>query len=414
MEKQDHLPHRREQFRESRILQEWYAANRRDLPWRNTRDPYLVWISEIILQQTRVAQGLDYYIRFTGRFPDVRSLAAADRKETLKYWQGLGYYSRARNLHEAAKDIQSRFGGVFPEQYDDILSLKGIGEYTAAAIASFVWNQPRPVIDGNVYRVLGRLFGVATPVDTGKGKKEYRELAALLMPPGQARPHNQAIMEFGALQCVPQNPDCSRCPLSAGCLAHASGNPQQYPVKQNRTKSRNRYLHYFFITCGSHTYLHHRTEKDIWQGLYEFPLIETDAPANPETDGAPANPETDGAPADPETDGAPADPETDGAPANPETDGAPADFLRHLDDLFRDAGQPAISVEMRNIKHILSHQTLYATFYRAEIQKENVALKKYLKIPLSALDEYPFPKLISAFLSREEKTAGHVTDGKPA
>jgi A/G-specific adenine glycosylase len=340
---------------ESELLRAWYAVHKRDLPWRNTKDPYLVWISEVILQQTRVAQGLDYYSRFVDRFPDIRSLAEADRKEVLKYWQGLGYYSRARNLHEAARDIQSRFNGIFPEQYDDMLTLKGVGEYTAAAIASFVWNQPRPVIDGNVYRVLGRLFGIATPMDTGKGKQEYRELAALLMPPDRAGAHNQAMMEFGALQCVPQNPDCAACPLSGSCAACASASPQQYPVKQNKTKTRNRYLNYFLITCGSYTYLHHRTEKDIWEGLYELPLIETDAPA---------------------------------------------DFAEMETTLFRGTGQPVISVEVKNRRHVLSHQVLYATFYKVEIQKENAALKKYLKIPLSALDEYPFPKLIDTFLSR--------------
>ncbi|MDR1524084.1 MAG: A/G-specific adenine glycosylase [Tannerella sp.] len=350
-------------FKESELLRTWYATHKRDLPWRNIKDPYRIWISEVILQQTRVAQGLDYYNRFVGRFPDARSLAEADQKEVLKYWQGLGYYSRARNLHEAAKDIQSRFNGIFPGQYDDVLTLKGIGEYTAAAIVSFAWNQPRPVIDGNVYRVLGRLFGITTPMDTGKGKQEYRELATLLMPPDQAGVHNQAIMEFGALQCIPQNPDCEKCPLSGSCAACASGNPQQYPVKQNKTKTRNRYFHYFFIICRSHTYLHCRTGKDIWEGLYEFPLIESDVPA----------------------------------------DFAELQEKTTFTELFRETGQPAISLEIKNRKHVLSHQVLYATFYKVEIQKENAALKKYLKIPLSALDEYPFPRLVSAFLSREEK-----------
>jgi A/G-specific adenine glycosylase len=344
--------------KESEILQAWYAEHKRDLPWRNIKDPYLIWISEVILQQTRVAQGLDYYNRFVGRFPDLRSLAEADRKDVLKYWQGLGYYSRARHLHEAAEDIQRRFGGIFPEQYDEILTLKGIGEYTAAAIASFVWNQPRPVIDGNVYRVLGRLFAVETPVDTGKGKREYRELAASLMPPEQAGMHNQAIMEFGALRCVPQNPGCEGCPLSANCLAHASGNPQRYPVRRKKTKPRNRYLNYFFIICGPYTYLHHRTGKDIWEGLYELPLIETDDPA-------------------------------DFAELQGET---------LFNNLFRGTGVPVISVMTNNIKHVLSHQILHATFYRVEIRKENAFLKKYLKIPLSALDEYPFPRLIDSFL----------------
>jgi len=255
------------------ILQEWYAVNKRDLPWRHTKDPYLIWVSEIILQQTRVAQGLDYYNRFVGRFPNIRSLAEAEQVEVLKYWQGLGYYSRARNLHETAIDICRRWNGIFPERYDDILALKGIGEYTAAAIASLAWNLPYPVVDGNVYRVLGRLFTIETPIDTGKGKKEYRELATLLMPPEQAGLHNQAMMEFGALQCIPQTPDCETCPLSGSCFGYASGNPQQYPVKQNKTKIRNRYLHYFIILHGTDTFIRRRSEKDIWEGLYEFPLL---------------------------------------------------------------------------------------------------------------------------------------------
>jgi A/G-specific adenine glycosylase len=360
-------------YKESEILQAWYAEHKRDLPWRNTKDPYLVWISEVILQQTRVVQGLDYYNRFVDRFPDLRSLAEADRKDVLKYWQGLGYYSRARYLHEAAGDIQHRFDGAFPEQYDDILTLKGIGEYTAAAIASFVWNQPRPVIDGNVYRVLGRLFAIETPMDTGQGKKEYRELATLLMPPEQAGLHNQAIMEFGALQCVPQNPDCERCPLSDNCMAHVSGNhPRQYPVKQKKTKIRNRYLNYFFIICGSYTYLHRRTAKDIWEGLYELPLIETDDSADFDA-------------------------------TIPEYSTADTAILRYSKKLLQGTGRQTVSVEMKNVRHLLSHQALYATFYKVEIQKENAALKEYLKIPLSDLDEYPFPKLISAFLFRKEE-----------
>lgn len=344
----------------SEILRRWYDENKRDLPWRQTKDPYRIWISEIILQQTRVVQGLAYYNRFVGRFPDVRSLAEAEQQEVLKYWQGLGYYSRARNLHEAAKDVMVRFDGVFPEQYADILSLKGIGEYTAAAIASFVWNRPYPVIDGNVYRVLGRLFGVLTPFDTGKGKQEYRELATLLLPPNQAGWHNQAIMEFGALQCVPQSPDCERCPLADHCVAYASGNPQQYPVKQNKTKTRNRYLNYLFITSGTSTYLNRRGEKDIWEGLYEFPLIETTQPV----------------------------------------DFAVLAKEAAFKKLLRGTGEPVITLEATGIKHVLSHQILYATFYKVEVSKENTALRKYLKIPLSTLDEYPVSRLISLFLQR--------------
>jgi A/G-specific adenine glycosylase len=349
-------------YTESKIIREWYQKNKRDLPWRHTKDPYLIWISEIILQQTRVAQGLDYYNRFVARFPDVQSLAEAEQQEVLKYWQGLGYYSRARNLHEAAKNVMAHYHGIFPDQYKDILTLKGIGEYTAAAIASFVWNQPYPVLDGNVYRVLGRLFALATPVDTGKGKKEYRELAGLLMPPEYAGAHNQAMMEFGALQCVPQHPDCRPCPLSDHCLGYASGDQQQYPVKQHKTKTRDRYLNYFFILYGSHTYLRRRTGKDIWEGLYELPLIETAVAM----------------------------------------DFAALQEEKMFNGLFQETGKPLVTIMAKDVKHVLSHQILHATFYRVEIQQENTALENCLKIALSALHEYPFPKLISAFLAVQQ------------
>jgi A/G-specific adenine glycosylase len=349
-------------YKESKIIREWYQKNKRDLPWRHTKDPYLIWISEIILQQTRVAQGLDYYNRFVARFPNVQSLAEAEQQEVLKYWQGLGYYSRARNLHEAAKNVMARYHGIFPDQYKDILTLKGIGEYTAAAIASFVWNQPYPVIDGNVYRVLGRLFALATPIDTGKGKKEYRELASLLMPPEHAGAHNQAMMEFGALQCVPQHPDCELCPLSDHCLGYASGDQQQYPVKQHKTKTRDRYLNYFFIIYGSHTYLRRRTGKDIWEGLYELPLIETTV----------------------------------------SMDFAALQEEKMFNGLFQGTGKPLVTIMAKDVKHVLSHQILHATFYRVEIQQENAVLENDLKIALSALHEYPFPKLISAFLAVQQ------------
>ena len=346
-------------YKESLILQEWYSANKRDLPWRQTNDPYLIWISEIILQQTRVAQGLDYYNRFVARFPTIRHVAEAEQMEVLKCWQGLGYYSRARNLHEAAQYIFRHLNGVFPNCYDDVIMLKGIGDYTAAAIVSLAWNQPYPVVDGNVYRVLGRLFAMDTPIDTGKGKKEYRELAFTLMPPDRAGLHNQAIMEFGALQCVPQKPDCKSCPLSDNCLGYASGNVHQYPVKQNKTKVRDRFLNYFFILNGTDTYIRRRSEKDIWEGLYELPLIETKTPMD-------------------------------------------------LADLIMDATscrlidsteQPVITVKAGNVKHILSHQVLHANCYQVEIQRETDALKKYLKIPVSSLDDYPFPKLILSLLN---------------
>jgi len=253
----------------------WYEAHRRSLPWRETRDAYRIWISEVILQQTRVAQGLDYYLRFTARFPDVRSLAAASEDEVLKLWQGLGYYSRARNLHAAAREVAVRFGGVFPTRYADVRSLPGIGEYTAAAVCSIAYGQPCAVVDGNVYRVLSRRFDLDVPVDSAPGRKLFSKLAASLLDTTRPGLYNQAVMELGALQCVPRSPDCAACPLSDGCLARARGTVAERPVKRPRRESVSRYFNYLHIGCGDRTLVGRRSGRDIWRGLYEFPLIET-------------------------------------------------------------------------------------------------------------------------------------------
>lgn len=258
----------------SKILCHWYESHQRDLPWRNTNDPYLIWISEIILQQTRVNQGYTYYIRFTDRFPDVKSLATADIDEVMKYWEGLGYYSRARNLHEAAKQIHS--SGQFPSDYDAIRKLKGVGEYTAAAIASFAFGLNYAVVDGNVYRVLSRYFGIDTPIDTTEGKKYFHSLANDLLPQIQSvATYNQAIMDFGAVQCVPKSPDCITCPLCDSCFAHNQSAIDNYPVKTKKLQIKNRYLNYFIIRVDNEIWLRRREDKDIWQGLYEPFLIET-------------------------------------------------------------------------------------------------------------------------------------------
>lgn len=258
-----------------KILAEWYAANKRDLPWRHTRDPYLIWISEIILQQTQVAQGLDYYRRFVARFPDVRSLAAAPPDDVLKLWQGLGYYSRARNLHASAKVVVERFGGRFPSTHADVLALKGVGEYTAAAVCSFAFGQPYATVDGNVYRVLARYFGIDEPIDTTAGKKRFAALAQTLLDPAHPGLHNQALMEFGALQCTPAAPRCGECPLADGCAALAADAVDSLPRKQGKTRVRDRYFNYIFAEFDGKTYLHRRSADDIWRGLYEFPLLET-------------------------------------------------------------------------------------------------------------------------------------------
>ena len=271
----------------SQILQFWYDRNRRDLPWRRTRDPYLIWLSEIILQQTRVAQGMDYYLKFAERFPDVAALAAASEDEVLKLWQGLGYYSRARNLHTAAIQVmEGECRGQFPSRYSALSRLKGVGPYTAAAIASFSADEPVAVVDGNVYRVLARLFDIPTPIDTTAGQKEFQALATQLLDPQHPGLHNQALMEFGALQCTPLSPHCDTCPLSGKCLALANRTVGERPVKAGKVKVRERRLHYYLFKYKDTLWVHQRGSGDIWQGLWEFPVTEGDEILHPEVPAA--------------------------------------------------------------------------------------------------------------------------------
>lgn len=342
----------------SEKLRTWYRENKRELPWRSTKDPYLIWISEIMLQQTRVDQGIDYFLRFTERFPDVFALAAASEDEVLKYWEGLGYYSRARNLHATAKRIVEEFNGEFPENYKEVLSLKGVGEYTAAAIVSFVWNQPYAAVDGNVYRVLSRLFAVDTPIDTTKGRKEFAELAAHVMDIKYAGEHNQAMMEFGALHCVPRNPSCVTCVFGDSCLAYAKGQVLSYPQKQGKIKTRSRFFHYFHIEIENDTFLAKRPAGDIWQGLYEFPLIETE--------GAMELPDVE------------------------QTDAFKALF----------AGSEGMEVVrvVPEIKHILSHQVLYAAFYKIRLKKIGKGMSRFIRIPSENLNDFAIPRLLHVYL----------------
>jgi A/G-specific adenine glycosylase len=344
-------------------LIDWYKSNKRMLPWRSINDPYKIWISEIILQQTRVAQGLEYYIRFIERFPDVKTLADADEQEVLKYWQGLGYYSRARNLHAAARTVRDQYAGKFPENYESILKLKGIGEYTAAAIASFVWNLPYPVVDGNVFRVLSRLFLIDEPIDTQKGKKYFTMLAGEIM--GKARPglFNQAIMEFGALQCTPSAPDCMRCPFIDNCLAYSKQAISDYPVKLNKTKTKDLYLYYFHIHWKKYTYLYIRKEKGIWQNLFEFPLIESEKAIEPET-------------------------------------------------LIKDAVfppfLPAENIDsfrfvIQNRKHVLSHRILYATFIEVFLNREPEIPESIIRIKENDIEQYPVHRLMEYYIETQVK-----------
>jgi A/G-specific adenine glycosylase len=261
----------------SKKLINWYTVNKRDLPWRNTTNPYYIWLSEIILQQTQVTQGTPYYHAFTRQFPTVFDLANANEEEVLKLWQGLGYYSRARNLHWSAKYIVNELDGVFPNTYKDILKLKGVGDYTASAIASICFNEVTAVVDGNVYRALSRIFGIETPINSTSGQKEFKALAQQLIDKKQPAIFNQAIMEFGARQCKPKNPDCSICPFKASCLALKENKIDELPVKLKKTKVTNKYFNFIvIISKNEKTVIEQRKGSGIWQNLYQFPLIETE------------------------------------------------------------------------------------------------------------------------------------------
>ncbi|GHT21084.1 A/G-specific adenine glycosylase [Bacteroidia bacterium] len=344
----------------AKILAGWYQISQRNLPWRGTQDPYKIWVSEIILQQTQVRQGLDYYNRFVERFPDVRSLAEADEQDVLLHWQGLGYYSRARNLHSAAKTIVQVHGGVFPKDYQAVRNLKGIGEYTAAAITSFAWNMPYPAVDGNVFRFLARLFAIDEPIDTGKGKKYFTELAGTLMDKSDARQFNQAMIEFGALQCTPTAPGCSTCPFVDHCAALAKNAVAHYPVKQNKTQTKNLYLYYFHIQAGSppYTYLKKRTEKGIWQNLFEFPLLESEVPL---------------------------------------------DFnelcqTKQFQEWFPPTENLQFKLVIENKKHVLSHRIIYATFYTANAGAQFATPAAMFKVKANEIDQYPMHRLMSFYL----------------
>lgn len=260
----------------SKKLKHWYSIHKRELPWRQTIDPYFIWLSEIILQQTQVKQGLPYYGRFVQEFPSVFHLARADESAVLKLWQGLGYYSRARNLHATAKYIVNELNGIFPNNYKELIKLKGIGDYTASAMASICFNEASAVVDGNVYRVLSRYFGIDTPINSSKGAKEFKQLAQGLIDFNEPATFNQAIMEFGATQCKPQSPDCSNCPFNVSCIALAENRINELPVKIKSAKAKKKHFNFIIIiTADEKTVLEKREGKGIWQNLYQFPLIES-------------------------------------------------------------------------------------------------------------------------------------------
>ncbi len=256
-------------------LIKWYELHKRDLPWRHTQDPYKVWLSEIILQQTRVDQGMSYYVKFIDLFPTVKSLADAHEDIVLRAWQGLGYYSRARNLHATAKHIAYDLKGKFPSTQQELLRLKGVGAYTSAAIASFCFGEKAAVVDGNVMRVLTRLHGISEPIDSTEGKKLIKQIADECIDTRNPGLYNQAIMEFGAIHCTPHNPLCNNCPFDASCVALAKGKVKELPAKSKKTAVKDIWMYYFFIQKGENTFIKKRTANGIWKGLHDFPLIES-------------------------------------------------------------------------------------------------------------------------------------------
>ena len=340
----------------SNTIEKWYQEYKRELPWRESADPYVIWISEIILQQTRVVQGYDYFMRFMKRFPDVATLAQADEDEVMKYWQGLGYYSRARNLHAAAKSMN----GVFPKTYPEVRALKGVGDYTAAAICSFAYNMPYAVVDGNVYRVLSRYLGIDTPIDSTEGKKLFATVADELLDKKNPALYNQAIMDFGAIQCSPQSPNCMFCPLASGCSALAGGMVAQLPVKQHKTKTTNRYFNYIYVRMGAYTLINKRTGNDIWKNLFEFPLIETPEAVSEEE-----------------------------FPALPE-----------FRAMFAEGETPIIRLVCRDVKHILAHREIYANFYMVELPENSQSFTSYQKIKADELEQYAVSRLVHAFIEK--------------
>ncbi|MBU8891813.1 MAG: A/G-specific adenine glycosylase [Bacteroidales bacterium] len=343
----------------SKTLTEWYASNKRDLPWRHTKNAYNIWVSEIILQQTRVNQGVNYYYRFIEKFPDIYSLANSDIDELLKIWQGLGYYSRAVNMHKTAKEIAKNCKGKFPDEYNELIKFKGIGDYTASAIASISFNKKTPVLDGNVFRVIARLFGISDSTQTKTGKKIYLDKTQQLMGNHNPEIFNQAVMEFGALQCVPKIPDCINCILNKVCFAYKNNRVNDLPVKKIKTKQRIRYFNYIYIKHKAYIFIEKRTKNDIWKLLYQIPLIETEK-------------------------------------------------LLSIPELSRNKKwieitkntNPEIEENHIDMIHVLSHQIIHTRFYVIKISEINDYItSNYIKIHASGLSEYSMSVLLKKYFN---------------
>lgn len=338
----------------SKALLGWYAAGHRDLPWRRTRDPYRIWLSEVILQQTRVDQGTAYYERFAEHYPTVHHLAAAPDDDVMRLWQGLGYYSRVRNLLAAARSVVNDLGGRFPDTVDGLRALKGVGDYTAAAIASIAFDRPAAVVDGNVYRVLARVFGIATPIGSTAGRREFAALAGELLDPVHPGDHNQAVMELGATICLPRAPRCAECPVATPCIARREGRIAQLPVKAGRTTVRERHFNYLCIDVEGGLVLRKREARDIWQGLYEPPLLESEAPLD----------------------------------------------LLSFRKALRDGLGAGWKVTGQHgpARHVLSHQVLQARFWEVTPPPSYATPPGWRSVPATELDQFAVPRLIERYL----------------
>ena len=355
-----------ESFVRNQFAQEiirWYQKHQRDLPWRKTSDPYYIWLSEIILQQTRVKQGLPYYLNFVEQYPNIEDLAQASEDEVLRLWQGLGYYSRGRNLHYTAKYIVQELNGKFPDDYKSLLKLKGVGKYTAAAIASFAFGEQVAVVDGNVYRVLARYFGVEKDIATTEAAKVFANLAQELIPENDPGTYNQAVMEFGALQCTPKKPDCLFCPIQANCVAFHQGKQSLLPIKNPKIKVKKRYFHYLILSKTNQLYLRKRSNEDIWGGLYDFLLLE-------------------------------------------EKQLLDFEVLLEKSGLLNFQTQILLKQESETYKHTLTHQKIQAKFYQIELQDNNIPSNWFKKHSLEAytiqeVKELPKPILIDKFLQKK-------------
>jgi A/G-specific adenine glycosylase len=327
------------------LIAQWYRQNSRRLPWRQTNDPYFIWLSEIIMQQTRVEQGTAYYEKFIANYPTILDLANAEEQQILNDWQGLGYYSRARNLHYSAKLVRDEFNGEFPKTFNEILKLKGVGTYTAAAISSFAFKEKKAVVDGNVYRLLSRVFDIDTPIDSSKGQKEFQIVADELIPAEAPDIHNQAIMEVGALVCKPKKPNCEACPLVNLCLARVNQTIESRPVKSKKTKVRDRFFHFFLYQTNGETYIEQRTEKGIWQNMFQFPLVEIESKD-----------------------------------------------IDNVKNQWKDQWK-----ESSEIIHKLSHQTIHGVFHHFDSTPKSIS-DSWIKIKMEDIQDYPLPRIIDRYL----------------